>query len=80
MPATKKQPTPRNERTSPWSPTSGCWAACWAMIREQEGREAFELVERVRKLAVAYRQKHDKEAGRNSTRRSRACRASRRSA
>jgi phosphoenolpyruvate carboxylase len=35
------------------------------VIREQEGREAFELVERVRKLAVAYRHKHDKEAGRN---------------
>ena len=33
------------------------------VIREQEGREAYELVERIRQLAVAYRHKHDKEAG-----------------
>ncbi|MCE4554439.1 phosphoenolpyruvate carboxylase [Pelomonas cellulosilytica] len=33
------------------------------VIREQEGREAFELVERIRQLSVAYRHKHDKEAG-----------------
>jgi phosphoenolpyruvate carboxylase len=34
------------------------------VIREQEGREAFELVERVRQLSVAYRLKHDASAGR----------------
>ena len=33
-------------------------------IREQEGKEAFELVERVRKLSVAYRLKRDTQAGR----------------
>ena len=34
------------------------------VIREQEGREAYELVERVRQLAVAYRLKADARAGR----------------
>lgn len=34
------------------------------VIREQEGKEAFELVERVRKLSVAYRLKADAQAGR----------------
>ncbi len=33
-------------------------------IREHEGREAFELVERVRKLSVAFRLKQDASAGR----------------
>ncbi|MBL8328226.1 MAG: phosphoenolpyruvate carboxylase [Rubrivivax sp.] len=33
-------------------------------IREHEGREAYELVERVRKLSVAYRLKQDASAGR----------------
>jgi phosphoenolpyruvate carboxylase len=34
------------------------------VIREQEGKDAFELVERVRKLSVAYRLKSDAPAGR----------------
>ena len=34
------------------------------VIREQEGRDAFELVERVRQLSVAYRLKADRRAGR----------------
>ena len=34
------------------------------VIREQEGKAAFELVERVRKLSVAYRLKSDAQAGR----------------
>jgi phosphoenolpyruvate carboxylase len=34
------------------------------VIREQEGSEAFELIERVRKLSVAYRLKKDASAGR----------------
>ncbi len=34
------------------------------VIREQEGRDAYELVERIRQLSVAYRHKHDKDAGR----------------
>jgi phosphoenolpyruvate carboxylase len=34
------------------------------VIREQEGAEAFELVEHVRQLSVAYRLKHDAQAGR----------------
>src|SRR5712691_3110614 len=34
------------------------------VIREQEGKEAFELIERVRKLSVAYRLKSDTQAGR----------------
>ena len=34
------------------------------VIREQEGKEAFELIERVRKLSVAYRLKRDASAGR----------------
>jgi len=34
------------------------------VIREQEGKEAFDLVERVRQLAVAYRLKRDAPAGR----------------
>lgn len=33
------------------------------VIREQEGKDAFELVERVRKLSVAYRLKSDASAG-----------------
>ncbi len=33
------------------------------VIREQEGREAFELIERVRQLSVAYRLKRDAVAG-----------------
>ena len=33
------------------------------VIREQEGREAYELVERVRKLSVAFRLKRDAQAG-----------------
>ncbi|MFT3664545.1 MAG: phosphoenolpyruvate carboxylase [Piscinibacter sp.] len=33
-------------------------------IREQEGKEAFDLVERVRQLSVAYRLKSDAQAGR----------------
>ena len=33
-------------------------------IREHEGRDAFELVERVRQLSVAYRLKQDASAGR----------------
>ena len=34
------------------------------VIREQEGKAAFELVERVRQLSVAYRLKKDASAGR----------------
>ncbi|UZD55686.1 phosphoenolpyruvate carboxylase [Caldimonas aquatica] len=34
------------------------------VIREQEGQEAFELIERIRQLAVAYRLKRDQQAGR----------------
>jgi phosphoenolpyruvate carboxylase len=34
------------------------------VIREQEGKAAFELVERVRKLSVSYRLKSDAQAGR----------------
>ncbi|HNB46884.1 MAG TPA: phosphoenolpyruvate carboxylase, partial [Burkholderiaceae bacterium] len=33
------------------------------VIREQEGREAYELIERVRQLSVAYRLKQDASAG-----------------
>jgi phosphoenolpyruvate carboxylase len=33
------------------------------VIREQEGKEAFELIERVRQLSVAYRLKRDASAG-----------------
>ncbi|MBA4342513.1 MAG: phosphoenolpyruvate carboxylase [Methylibium sp.] len=35
------------------------------VIREQEGRDAYELVERVRKLAVAFRLKRDAQAGKS---------------
>ena len=34
------------------------------VIREQEGRKAFDLIERVRQLSVAYRLKKDASAGR----------------
>src|SRR5207245_10998288 len=34
------------------------------VIREQEGKEAFELIERVRELSVAYRLKRDASTGR----------------
>jgi phosphoenolpyruvate carboxylase len=34
------------------------------VIREQEGRDAYELIERVRRLSVAYRLKRDTDAGR----------------
>src|SRR5262245_19648628 len=33
------------------------------VIREQEGPEAYELIERIRKLSVAYRLKRDHRAG-----------------
>jgi phosphoenolpyruvate carboxylase len=33
------------------------------VIREQEGAEAFELIERIRQLSVAFRLKHDANAG-----------------
>lgn len=33
------------------------------VIREQEGRDAYELIERIRQLAVAYRSKRDDQAG-----------------
>jgi len=35
------------------------------VIREQEGKAAYERVERIRQLAVAYRRKSDKRAGRS---------------
>jgi phosphoenolpyruvate carboxylase len=35
------------------------------VIREQEGRDAYELVERVRKLSVAFRLKRDAQAGKS---------------
>jgi phosphoenolpyruvate carboxylase len=35
------------------------------VIREQEGREVFELIERIRQLAVAYRNKRDADAGKH---------------
>ncbi|MDC8784373.1 phosphoenolpyruvate carboxylase [Roseateles koreensis] len=35
------------------------------VIREQEGREAYELVEKVRKLSVAFRLKRDAQAGKS---------------
>ncbi len=34
------------------------------VIREQDGKEAFELIERIRQLSVAYRLKRDAQAGR----------------
>jgi phosphoenolpyruvate carboxylase len=37
------------------------------VIREQEGVEAYELIERIRKLSVAYRLKRDHNAGRDLT-------------
>ena len=33
------------------------------VIREQEGRDAYELIERIRQLSVAYRLKRDAHAG-----------------
>ena len=38
------------------------------VIREQEGREAYELIERIRTLSVAYRIKRDAVAGRELSR------------
>src|SRR5882672_1231742 len=38
------------------------------VIREQEGAEAYELIERIRQLSVAYRLKRDHNAGRDLTR------------
>jgi phosphoenolpyruvate carboxylase len=35
------------------------------VIREQEGKDAFELIERIRQLSVAYRLKSDAQAGRS---------------
>jgi len=35
------------------------------VIREQEGREVYELIERIRQLAVAYRSKRDADAGKD---------------
>ncbi len=35
------------------------------VIREQEGREAYDLIERIRQLAVAYRAKRDDKAGKD---------------
>ena len=38
------------------------------VIREQEGSDAYELIERIRKLSVAYRLKRDHSAGKELTR------------
>ncbi len=38
------------------------------VIQEQEGREAFDLIERVRRLSVAYRIKRDADAGKSLSR------------
>jgi phosphoenolpyruvate carboxylase len=38
------------------------------VIREQEGAEAYELIERIRRLSVAYRLKRDHHAGRELAR------------
>ncbi|PPE68640.1 phosphoenolpyruvate carboxylase [Caldimonas thermodepolymerans] len=38
------------------------------VIREQEGQEAFDLIERIRKLSVAYRLKRDADAGKTLAR------------
>ncbi|HSB25445.1 MAG TPA: phosphoenolpyruvate carboxylase, partial [Burkholderiaceae bacterium] len=38
------------------------------VIREQEGAQAYELIERIRRLSVAYRLKRDQGAGRELTR------------
>ena len=38
------------------------------VIREQEGREAFDLIERIRQLAVAYRARKDDQAGKDMDR------------
>ena len=38
------------------------------VIREQEGREAYELIERIRQLAVAYRARKDDQAGKDMDR------------
>ena len=46
-------------------------------IREQEGRDTYELIEKVRQLAVAFRLKKDAQAGR-WTACCRTCRATRR--
>jgi len=35
------------------------------VIREQEGRETYELIERIRQMAVAYRAKRDADAGKD---------------
>jgi phosphoenolpyruvate carboxylase len=52
-------------RTGPWWKTSGYWGRILGdVIREQEGAAAFELIERVRQLSVAYRLKADASAGR----------------
>ena len=38
------------------------------VIREQEGREAYELIERIRQMAVAYRARKDDQAGKDMDR------------
>ena len=38
------------------------------VIREQEGREAYDLIERIRQLAVAYRSRKDDQAGKDMDR------------
>jgi phosphoenolpyruvate carboxylase len=48
------------------------------VIREQEGVEAFELVEQVRKLSVAFRRDADQEADRALKKLLKSCRATRR--
>ncbi|WP_171828297.1 phosphoenolpyruvate carboxylase [Kinneretia aquatilis] len=80
MPASSKA-APRRAKSAPPAPTSSRQAAdknlplmddirllgriLGEVIREQEGREAYELVERIRQLSVAFRHKHDAAAGKS---------------
>ncbi|TBO30397.1 phosphoenolpyruvate carboxylase [Aquabacterium lacunae] len=78
MATAKKAPTPSAKRTARASAPRAAASApsliddirvlgriLGDVIREQEGREVFELIERIRQLAVAYRSKRDADAGKH---------------
>jgi phosphoenolpyruvate carboxylase len=65
MPSKKAAPDPAAEKNRPLVEDIRLLGRILGdVIREHEGRAAFELVERVRQLAVAYRLKRDARAGR----------------
>lgn len=66
---TRRPPTDAHQKSLPLVQDIRFLGRCLGdVIREQEGTAAFELVERIRQLSVAFRLKRDADAGRTLTR------------